>query len=202
MSKQQFSTRFTQTVNLLLDAINNNTLVRGNCNACAVGNMIAHFAGIKLEYMGLKTVEEYFFISLSGRGTNGNPIPNIMSTPDVKHFRWNYYFETGETREGLVQERNTREEVIMIYGKERADEVLKLILDTGYTVDELAQIEFAFESNSKIPYIEYQKKSQKEIKQDQIKGLSAVIELLKTWETTEEVFNTQTEFVDKVLIPA
>ncbi len=38
--------RIEKAIDIFLDAINNNTLAKGTCKACAVGNMVAHGMGI------------------------------------------------------------------------------------------------------------------------------------------------------------
>jgi hypothetical protein len=55
------------------------------------------------------------------------------------------------------------------------EELFKL---TGYTAYELAKVEYAFETNTKINFNRYNRFTQKEIEEDQFKGLMAVMDVL------------------------
>lgn len=71
---------------------------------------------------------------------------------------------------------------------------------TGFTVYELAEIERVFETVTKIDYTSYHLYDKDEIRQDQMKGLIAVVELIQTFEENE--INYVDEFVEKAnLIP-
>jgi len=89
---------YQKTVNLLLDAYNNETLKHGNCYACAVGNIC--------------------------RGS----------------YAWGQAFTTSDTGK---QHRN----YLLPGWKISHKDVVELVESTGYTFDELADIEFAFESS-------------------------------------------------------
>ena len=45
-------TRIQKAIDIFLDAINNNTLAKGTCVACAVGNLVSHELNIKPEIKG------------------------------------------------------------------------------------------------------------------------------------------------------
>lgn len=69
----------------------------------------------------------------------------------------------------------------------------EIIKNTEFSIDELARIEYTFETNTHISFFNYIDHSKEEIKQDQLKGLTAVVNLLlemdKDIETDiEEVF--------------
>lgn len=153
-------TRLERTVDIFLDAINNGTLAKGTCVACAVGNLVAHGLNAKIKQYPNKTF-----------GCSKN-----------NHF-WRYLFITDNN----IQKRNKD----IFYEK-----MLKGL--TEYSIEELALIEYTFETNTFISYISYQDYTKEEVKQDQINGLSAVIELIKTFDENKS-FDIQKEFVDKVI---
>jgi len=66
----------------------------------------------------------------------------------------------------------------------------------GFTLDELDKIEKAFEENTYITYDMYNTYTPRQIKRDQINGLHAVIEVMKTFDKVE--FDTTIEFTNKV----
>lgn len=109
---------FHKTVNVLVQAYLNDTLVHGYCTACAVGNIVA-------SSMGIEVIKDDNFCG-----------------PDWSHSnpKWpNVFLCTGEdpTKENF--------QVVDSNGYEKPD-VKREIDSTGYTWQELAKIEFAFES--------------------------------------------------------
>jgi hypothetical protein len=42
--------RISKAIDIFLDAVNNGTLAKGNCVACAVGNLVAHGLGCEITY--------------------------------------------------------------------------------------------------------------------------------------------------------
>ncbi len=42
--------RISKAIDIFLDAVNNGTLAKGNCMACAVGNLVAHGLGCEITY--------------------------------------------------------------------------------------------------------------------------------------------------------
>lgn len=98
--------KFEDTINILVKAYQNNTLQKGDCNACAVGNIIANKCGIlytkDLHWTTDLPAWQYVFMTVFG-----NQEKNL-----------NYY--TGKAKEQIDS--------------------------TGYTWQQLAKIEFAFES--------------------------------------------------------
>lgn len=72
---------------------------------------------------------------------------------------------------------------------------------TGFTVEELCQIEGVFEKNTDIGYDIYCFCSKKEIFEDQLRGLSAVIELMKTFsDKLENNFSIVEVFTNKAIV--
>lgn len=49
LNKKKMTTRIKQAIDVLLDAINNGTLAKGACQACAVGNLVAHGMGVNIK---------------------------------------------------------------------------------------------------------------------------------------------------------
>ena len=145
--------RIQEAIDVFLDAINNGTLAKGDCSACAVGTLLAH--GIKKAGVNINsTLWKYAFMTA---------IPSGKQKIDKDRFN---------------------------------DEIFKY---SKFTPAELAKIEYAFETNTSIPDWNYVLHTPTEIKQDQIRGLHAVIEVMKGMDDVE--FNTKEVFTDKVNIP-
>lgn len=157
--------RIQNAIDVLLDAINNGTLAKGHCAACAVGNLVAHAIGCEVPKPAM--LEDFYADTWS---------------------IWNRLFYTDST--GVQQKRDEPIELI--------EEALNLISKTGFSEDELAQIEYAFETNTKHRFEEYPALTDSEIKQDQIKGLEAVVKVMFSFDEIKE--DIQEVFTSKVLI--
>ncbi len=139
---------FDNTVKILVNAYLDNSLVQGNCHACAVGNIIAASMRIKydknLKWIGQQVAWPQVFVTVS------------FEIAQVKR-PWN---NTGPAKEQISS--------------------------TGYTWQELAQIEYAFE---RARWAKLQEERM-------FNGLMAVIEVLSqihemdeiTKEATRELF--------------
>lgn len=110
---------YEKTVNVLLDAYNNDELYQGNCNMCAVGNICKESS----EKLGIplgKSWSRLFMTVTSGR--------NIFGILDIN---------------------NRRKDHNKIYDKSSGwssrETAIKLVESTGYSVYELYKIEFVFE---------------------------------------------------------
>ena len=116
--------RVQKAIDIFLDSLNSNTLINGTCTACAVGNLIAAECGIKLSVRdGFVTADNYYFMTPYG------PV----------HFAtWNNLFITGE----FGQTKND----LSSYSLEHQLQIQALIDTTGFTIDELAEIEHTFET--------------------------------------------------------
>lgn len=162
------TTRVQNAIDVFLDALNEGTLAKGTCVACAVGNLVA--AGL-----GAKIFKERGFFRC-----------------DTDNYSWSDIFATtwgGQNKRfGLLESNNP--DIIKIK---------KMMETTGFTPQELAKIEFAFETNCSIPHNRYFQHSKKEIRQDQIKGLKAVVEVMMTFddikEDVNEVFTKKAELI-------
>ena len=137
---------FEHTVDVLVKAYMNDTLRHGYCPACAVGNMIANS-------MGIEIVKEDGYGGLCWQGA----VP-----------QWDNVFYTG----AHPDEVGAQEMDLDSY----QGEAKKQIDSTGYTVDELAQIEKAFESKNPTYFHE----SDTEFDRDEwmFRGLMAVVDVL------------------------
>ena len=118
---------FEHSVDVLVKAYLNDTLVHGNCYACAVGNLVCHGMGF---IMAKGINESNRFVHWVGQKYPGwpNGWGGVVSS------------DFGEDDDG-----NTiiEQEIDIDYFKGIA---MIQIESTGYTVDQIAQIEYAFES--------------------------------------------------------
>lgn len=169
---EKITPRVSRAIDTFLDAINNGTLVKGTCVACAVGNLVAKGMGATIE------VKKY------GRHT--------MVSCDKDVHSWNIFFQTSNGK----QSGPACNFIKASYDYVKQGELC--VNSTEFTKEELAKIEFTFETNTKIRYDDYHLYADKTIKNDQIKGLSAVIEVMKTFDDCN--FSIKERFVDKVLV--
>ncbi len=107
---------FDKTLDILVKAYQNDTLEHGNCATCAVGNMIA--ANMKISYR---------------KETSGRYCPHISLTWINSTPQWSQVFMTAEGTQEIDSEEYDGK------AKEQID-------STGYTWQELAKIEYAFET--------------------------------------------------------
>lgn len=157
--------RIEKAIDIFLDAVNNGTLAKGSCVACAVGNLVAHGMNGTISKVKSKYGDYDVFKS------------------DVNNSSWSDAFLTDKGEQKICGNNlNT-------------PWVLSNVEATDFTVLELAQIEFAFENNTEIYYTEYYSATPQEIRADQIKGLEAVINVMMTFDEVEadvkEVFTNK-----------
>jgi len=158
--------RIEKAIDIFLDALNEGTLAKGSCIACAVGNLVAAGLDAKITY------------SNNGFKCNKN------------NFMWGLYFNTSNNNQ-------------VIYESEKHHiSVISNIEATDFTAEELMKIEYAFETNTYILYIDYNEYSKKEIMEDQIKGLKAVVDVMLTF-NNDTTTNVDAVFTNKAkkLIP-
>lgn len=140
--------RIENAINVFLDAINNGTLAKGTCCACAIGNLIADKINYKIEELDHDTSK-----------------PNGVW--------WDY-----------------------VAGFNKKAEILNKL---DFTINEVIEIEKAFENNTKINYLSYYNSSKKQIREDQINGLKAVIEVMMSFDDVKEdvdaVFTKKAELI-------
>lgn len=110
---------FENTVDILVKAYLNNTLVKGNCFACAVGNIVGHNLGVKFIDTGVPYEKQPQWAGFGRKG-----YPGITG--------WATAFHT-----------NCGKQIISgVVGKSASIQ----IKSTGYSMGQLAKIEFAFET--------------------------------------------------------
>lgn len=144
------SERFNTAITALVKGYLNDTLMKGQCCACAVGNMIAHCKNYEI-------IKEK-------RDDGSNHIDVLWTKNDIRP-AWGRVFVTVEKDQMFDEES---------YHDEAKDE----IDSTGYSLRELARIEFNFEKSTKISIDDYYKHTVEEIDEDQLKGLYAVVDVL------------------------
>ena len=153
--------RISKAIDIFLDAINNGTLAKGTCAACAVSNLVTVANNIQCNNLdeqrekGLSSWSDVFC-------TNDN-----KQSFNIKYYR---------------------------------DKAKKQIDSTDFSLNELAAIEYAFETNTKIRHYFYEEDISKEVRADQIKGLEAVVKVMMTFDEVEaevkEVFTKQAELIE------
>ena len=74
------------------------------------------------------------------------------------------------------------------------------VAKTDFTIHELMKIEFAFETNTEIFHLNYDRHTKEEVRADQLKGLTAVIEVMMDFDDVK--FDVNKLFTEKAeLIP-
>jgi len=148
--------RFEKAYNALYNAFMNDTLAKGTCRACAVGNIVANA-------MGVSVTSEY--------------------TCKVNNTFWNIIFYTTTDGEQIIKRNPIYEKYL---------EVL-----TGYSWEELAKVEHAFERAAKIHYYYYNSHTPQEIMEDQFNGLMAVMDVLIELDEVKEGNSYKETFKNK-----
>ena len=155
--------RFEKAYNSLYNAFMNDTLAKGTCTACAVGNIVADALGGKVSRMRNDFVCD---------------VPNTW---------WNTFFITVDNEQTIFDDYND----IPAYGR------LKDL--TGYSVEELAKIEFAFETNTKIRFVNYFNSTEEQIMEDQFNGLMAVMDVMIELDDVKEGEKYKETFKNKFI---
>lgn len=143
------SERFNNAITALVKGYLNETLTKGHCCACAVGNMVAHCSNYEI----IKKVRQDGSIGIN----------------------WTKYDITPEWGTVFLTLDNGKQET---QADRYLGEAEMQITSTGYTWRQLARIEFAFERATKISFDEYHISKAQEIDEDQLKGLYAVVDVL------------------------
>jgi hypothetical protein len=145
--------RVQKAIDIFLDAINDGTLAKGTCTACAVGNLVAHGKGGKI----IKSRE-------------GGPFEcSESNTAWAAAFFSNWEGQTVSSR----------------FFSNSA--VIEDVSATDFTLKELMKIEWAFESNTDIHCLNHDEYSPEEVRQDQIKGLAAVVKVMLSFDSEKEI---------------
>jgi hypothetical protein len=164
--------RVQKAIDIFLDAINNGTLAKGTCQACAVGNLVAHGKG------GIIRCFNYAGRIRFACDIDNEEWGNAFVTMDGQQKTWPKYFDNPK--------------------------VIESVQATDFTMNELMQIEYAFECNTKISHFYYNESSPEAIRKDQINGLAAVVRIMLSFDSTEPVENSLVHevFISKAeLIP-
>ena len=164
--KQEITARIRKAIDIFLDAINDGTLAKGQCTACAVGNLVAYGLNGKIT----KKDDGQF------RCTKANHLWGLIftSSGDIQLIDKSYF---------------------------NNPHALKNIKATDFTLEELMEIEFAFENNTKINSVFYSRYTPEQIRTDQINGLAAVIKVMMAFDDVNQEI-VKEAFVDRAeLIP-
>lgn len=191
--------RIEKAIDIFLDAINEKTLVSRSCSACAVGNLVAHGyrSAIIIDFRSgtvkVDGKENYNWSTLFLTNSNGQKIRSSFLNKCIKLAN-----ETGQDLDKVIEmnpeEIDKNKECNMdIFNKGMED-----VRATDFTLSELMQIEKTFERNaSKANHMTGHTKQ--EIRQSQIEGLKAVVELMMTFddakENVDEVFTNKAEVI-------
>lgn len=118
----------------------------------------------------------------------GNLVSYGMHNPEFRDsaWRWSDLFVTIKGKQIINEDFLTDQRV------------LNCIIATDFTWRELAKIEYAFETNTKIHCNDYTKFSKGEIKQDQIRGLESAVRVMLEFDECKELIKEV--FTDKVLV--
>lgn len=109
----------------------------------------------------------------------GNICKESSNKLDISNSLWSFLFVT-TSEEGFYKPTRAKS-----YESFEMELVLSLINDTGYTVEELTKIEWAFETA--IPFEKREYYTKVKTKQGQYMGLCAVLEVLKQIHEKEEI---------------
>jgi hypothetical protein len=166
--------RIIKAIDIFLDAINEGTLAKGSCTTCAVGNLVANGLGGIITINGMRTS----CVTPTGSRIYNGRWGNAFATADGDQIASSDYFDDSD--------------------------VIQNIEATDFTLEELMHIEFAFETNTKIHILSYDRHTPQEIRADQIMGLAAVVKVMLAFEddalATDEM--VKEIFTDKAaLIP-
>jgi hypothetical protein len=163
--------RIQTAIDIFLDAINEGTLAKGSCAACAVGNLVAYG-------MDAKIVKDGVFFD---------------TEPRVHNNIWGGLFCTVGNSQSVTT--NIHEAIKHSWYKDLRKSIKKI----EFTIDELAKIEYTFETNTKIIHTQYDNYTKEEVRADQIKGLEAVVKLMLTFDEqvddVKEIFTKKAELI-------
>lgn len=171
--------RISNAIDIFLDAINEGTLAKGDCTKCAIGNLVRKGMGL--------SKEEYC-------------LGKLRSLGDGSFINWSLIFSTNnrfnyQKNKPQKFNRDNYKAILVNYPliKEQID-------STEFTVEELAKIENTFEKNTKIWFSDYIFHSKEKVREDQIRGLEAVVRVMMEFDNCEdnvkEVFTSKAELIE------
>ena len=154
------TTRFKNAYDALYKAFINGTLAKGSCSACAIGNIVSAAQKGTIEIIN----NEVFSSTRSHFWSKIFVTENKSKAPKM------LFFIKDTVEQTINQGKLDDSEIIFLSGE------LKRL--TGYSANELAKVEYVFETASKIHYRQYPKCSERKILNDQFNGLMAVVDVL------------------------
>lgn len=112
--------RIQKAIDIFLDAINNGTLAKGTCVACAVGNLVAE--------------------GMRGSITKVDYVGGTSFSCSITNSNWAELFATNMYKQEVYPEEELEGDIRTL--------AYQNIESTDFTKEELMQIEFAFETNT------------------------------------------------------
>lgn len=122
---------YQKTVDILLDAFNDKTLVAGNCYACAVGNIVAANCGFKMK---ADSAGWPYWDGCPPYFVNTDIPDKSAMNPEIANYIGNVWISVKKGIEG-VDEWQVRNNI----------PAMDQIRSTGYSPEEILRIERAFE---------------------------------------------------------
>lgn len=174
---------YEKTVNTLLDAYNSGKLSHGDCTACAVGNIC-----------GNNRLWSYLFVTTSTKQYREKPGFIRLKSPtgdivEIKNEELPKYVNSGFSFDGVVYDFGINYYDVVpasLSYIEKKQKGLELIESTGYTMDELAKIEFVFENSIRETEKGYEHYTDEDPKKGQLIGLTAVLNVLADIHAVQE----------------
>lgn len=212
MTTNTISPRVQKAIDIYLDAINNGTLAKGSSAACAVGNLTAAALGATITRReGLKSpIRALLPIFSENNSFFSKEHKRVEFDSSIEESAyWTFLFFTDNNN---VQRINYDPKTECICGQcaitfsekyiEARKQAIEIIGKTDFTMEELMQIEYVFETNTQIHCQDYPMYSPEEIRADQIKGLNAVVSLMLSFdeidnsnERVHEIFTEKAELI-------
>lgn len=140
--------RFKKAYDSLVRAFFEGTLAKGTCVACACGNII-------FDAIGDPVTKEDIAIEMGG---------------------FSFFRDKGDRAKELWSDKRVAD--LITYTFHVLPEYRDEINEAGYSADEFAKIETAFESNTIWPITKYWKLTEEQVLEDQYRGLCAVVDVL------------------------
>lgn len=168
--EMKISERAQKAIDVFLNALEKGTLAKGTCTACAVGNLVAAGYGVEV---------------IKGYKIDAEIIEGSGLVCSIDNTGWRYLFMTSSNEQEIQTEA-----LSMSIVKEN-------ILVTDFTWQELAQIEKAFENATKINWVEYPKHKPEKVREDQLKGLVAAVEVILSFDQEVEIGLVDEVFTNK-----
>ena len=175
---------FDHSVSVLVRAYFEGTLASGTCNACAVGNLIV--SGLGLTYRkdtSLRALrEDDSFYAM--RRESYTPSNNYALSNGAASLKWHSCLTRLRSDRANLWPENIDGDML---------DASKEIDSTGYSLEEIIDIEGAFESGCIIHYANYCRINKQDVLEDQFRGLMGVMDtLFKIHEVTNTCLQTET----------